>query len=56
MVSGLELSTYQIFSNNQLERYGNNEIFSDYCFINCMDEDIIEFAREIIKDDYHLNI
>jgi hypothetical protein len=31
------------------------EIFSDHCFINCMksykiDEDIIEFARDIIKD------
>jgi hypothetical protein len=43
-----------VFSKDQLESYKEDSIFSDHCFINCMknykiDDDIIEFARDIIK-------
>jgi hypothetical protein len=54
-VSDLDLSNYQIFSKYQLDSYKDDEVFTGYCFINCMkyymiDEDIIEFAKDIIKD------
>jgi hypothetical protein len=44
-----------VFSKDQLESYKEDSIFIDHCFINCMkyykiDEDTIEFARDIIKD------
>jgi hypothetical protein len=33
IVSGLDLSAYQIFSKDQLEGY--DEKFTDHCFVNC---------------------
>jgi hypothetical protein len=57
LVMNLDLSSYQIFSKDQLDSYKeeNNPIFTDHCFINYMkfykiDENTIEFARDIIKD------
>jgi hypothetical protein len=35
-VSDLDLSKYQIFSKDQLDRYKEDEVFTDHCFINCM--------------------
>jgi hypothetical protein len=62
-VLDIDLSKYQIFSKNQLDRYKEdwNDIYTNHCFINCMkyyriDNDIIEFAKDIIKDVYHLSI
>jgi hypothetical protein len=54
-VSDLELNNYQIFSKDQLNSYKEDPIFIDHCFINCftyyrLDEDKIEFAKDIIKD------
>jgi hypothetical protein len=55
VVSDLDLSKYQIFSKDQLDSYKEDPIFTDHCFINCMkyygiNEDTIEFAKDIIKD------
>jgi hypothetical protein len=36
VVSGLDLSRYQIFSKDQLDSYKWDEIFTDHCFINCI--------------------
>jgi hypothetical protein len=55
LVSDVDLSIYQIFSKYQLDTYKEDDIYTNHCFINCMkyyrlDNDIIEFARDIIKD------
>jgi hypothetical protein len=57
LFSDLDLSNYQIFSKDKLDSFRADEncIFTDHCFINGMkfykiDEDTIEFAKEIIKD------
>jgi hypothetical protein len=55
IVLELDLSNYLVFSNDQLDRYKEDDIYTNHCFINCMnyyrlDEDIIEFAKDIIKD------
>jgi hypothetical protein len=55
IVSDLDLSSYQIFSKDQLEIYRSDSNLTDHCFINCMKfykigNDKIEFAKDIIKD------
>jgi hypothetical protein len=61
LVSDLDLSKYQIFSKNQLDKEDGNDIYTNHCFINCMkyyrlDNDIIEFTKDIRKDILPLNI
>jgi hypothetical protein len=55
VVSDLDLNSYQIFSKDQLDIYKEDNIFTDHCFINSMkfyklDNDVIEFAKDLIKD------
>jgi hypothetical protein len=46
IISDLDLSKYQIFSKDQLDRYKEDDIYTNHCFINCMkyykiDNDVI---------------